>query len=164
MNGERSFSGLSFLVVDDDPEISLTIQRLLRSRGAKQVWRELGVKQAMASVPTPETAPDVIISDCRMSPLSGLHFLQAVRMGLNKNLPRDTPFIMLTGYSEMGTVSAARALDVSGFVMKPASIQTVINAIQKAMSIKPSLRTPEDYQRVPLPSVGNAPRLTSPAA
>ena len=145
---DKLFNGLTFLVVDDNPEIAILAERMLRARGARQVWRETGVKQAMASVLTPQTAPSLILSDNRMTPLTGLHFLQAVRMGINKHIPRDTPFVLMTGFSEVWTVNIARSLDVQGFVAKPASVQTLVQAIQKALSQKFTVKSPDVYHAI----------------
>jgi CheY-like chemotaxis protein len=150
LSSDKLFVGLTFMVVDDNTDIAVLAERMLRARGARQVWRETGVKQAMASVSTTHTSPSLILSDNRMSPLTGLQFLQAIRMGINKYIPRDTPFVLMTGFSEVGTVTTARELDVQGFVAKPASIQTMVQAIQKALSQKFTLKSPESYRAVKL--------------
>lgn len=148
----KPLAGLSIMVVDDDVDVGMTTELTLSSLGARRVWRESGFKSALASVPTPEVAPDLILSDWRMQPLDGLQLLKAVRLGLNKSIPRATPFILLTGFGDMDAVTAAKQLDVNGFVAKPASTLTLQNSIQKAIQGKWTLRAIEDYKRVNLPS------------
>ena len=61
---------------------------------------------------------DLIICDWRMPRMSGLELLIEVR----DEYP-DMPFMMVTGNSDMESVSAAARHDVSAYIRKPYSPQ-----------------------------------------
>jgi CheY-like chemotaxis protein len=63
---------------------------------------------------------DCVITDFNMTPLNGLHLLKAIRTG-DAKCARDTPVLMLTGFSDDYLIASALNLDVNAFVLKPIS-------------------------------------------
>jgi CheY-like chemotaxis protein len=63
---------------------------------------------------------DCVITDFNMAPLNGLHLLKAIRTG-DAKCARDTPVLMLTGFSDDYLIASALNLDVNAFVLKPIS-------------------------------------------
>jgi DNA-binding NtrC family response regulator len=149
---ERPFDGLAFMVVDDSIDMGVMLERVIRKRAARQVWRETCVKSSMSSVKNKQTCPDAIISDYNMKPLTGLHFLQAVRVGVNPLIPRDIPFILISGHGELEVVKCAQELDASGYILKPSSIKRIEDVISAALKKRLTLRDSSFYKNVQLPT------------
>jgi DNA-binding NarL/FixJ family response regulator len=149
---DRPFDGLAFMVVDDSIDMGVMLERVIRKRAARQVWRETCVKSSMSSVKNKQTCPDAIISDYNMKPLTGLQFLQAVRVGVNPLIPRDIPFILISGHGEMEVVKCAQELDASGYILKPSSIKRIEDVISAALKKRLTLRDPSFYKTVQLPT------------
>ncbi len=97
------------------------------------------------------TQVDCIICDCNMPLINGLQFLQAVRMGRNPKIPRNQPFLLLTGHGEADLVKTAIALDVSGYLVKPVAMDKQVGAIDRALKKPIDLKDPTYYQNVPVP-------------
>ncbi len=130
------------------PEMIETISQMLRHHGAVRLFRAAEAEAALAIVRA-EKGVDCIISDFNMSPVSGLQFLGAIRTGLYAEVPRDQRFILLTGHGERDVVLAAQALDVSGYIVKPVSLKTLVQALQRAFSRPLPLKPVNAYKAVP---------------
>ncbi len=96
---------------------------------------------------------DCIITDFNMSPMNGLHLLAAVRTGVAK-CARDTPVLMLTGFSDDHLISAALELDVSAFVLKPVSRDTFNEKLSRVLMRPIELQDAKVYARVAIPDCG----------
>lgn len=141
-------SNKRILIVDDMPEMIETTSQMLRHHGAARLFRAADAEAALAILRA-EKGVDCVISDFNMSPVSGLHFLGAVRTGLHAEVPRDQRFVLLTGHGEKDVVIAAQALDVSGYVVKPVSLKTLIQSLQRAFSRPLQLKPVSAYLAVP---------------
>ena len=78
-----------------------------------------------------------------MKPINGLQLLQGIRLGVNAKIPREQPFIMLTGHSETDVVKAAISLDVQGYVVKPVAPEKLYHTIDKVLTRTITEKTPE---------------------
>jgi diguanylate cyclase (GGDEF)-like protein/PAS domain S-box-containing protein len=99
-DGHRgSQSGLTLLLVDDEPNVIHALKRLFRREG----YRMLTAGSARDALELLAMEPvQVIISDQRMPEMSGVEFLSRV-----KDLYPDTIRIVLSGYSDINTVTEA---------------------------------------------------------
>jgi CheY-like chemotaxis protein len=101
------------LVIDDDPSMRWLLKTLLRSK-YKVVTKDNGMDAfSWLSV---QNIPDLIICDIKMPLMDGLEFLESLAIsGLYKN----TPVIMLTGFSDQQT--RKRCLDLGAYdcLVKP---------------------------------------------
>src|SRR5207245_7488857 len=88
------------LVVDDDPMVATTVQRVLRPEGY-EVDVALGGAQALAQVSA--RRPDLVILDLMMPGIDGLDVCRRLRTDGN------LPILMLTARS--GTADRVRGLD-----------------------------------------------------
>jgi CheY-like chemotaxis protein len=94
-----SQSGLTLLLVDDEPNVIHALKRLFRREG----YRMLTAGSARDALELLAMEPvQVIISDQRMPEMSGVEFLSRV-----KDLYPDTIRIVLSGYSDINTVTEA---------------------------------------------------------
>jgi len=91
-----------------------------------------------------------IITDFNMPKSNGLELLKAVRAG-ETSVPRDTPVILLTGYSDDFVIAAALELDVNAFIVKPVSRKTLQEKLKRVLRSKIDLKAPEAYKQVRLP-------------
>jgi len=91
-----------------------------------------------------------IITDFNMGDVNGLEVLKAIRCGETR-VPRDTPVILLTGFSDDFVVSTALLLDVNAFVLKPVSNRTLWEKIQRVLKTVSPAKDIEHYKDVEIP-------------
>ena len=99
------------LVIDDDPGVRDSMERTLRAAGysvQSAASGEEGFEVARGG------AFDVILSDMRMSGISGLELLRGLR-----DLKVDAAFIIMTGFGTVETAVEAMKLGAVDFVQKP---------------------------------------------
>ncbi len=147
------YSSRRFLIVDDEPFMLNTIERMLKQCKPNAILRATDGISGLKAIKDDFLQVDCIISDCNMQPANGLQFLQAVRMGLNPRIPREQPFIMLTGLGDTDTVKAALTLDVSGYVVKPVALEKLVQTIDRAFERPISLKEPSYYEVAKLPKI-----------
>jgi DNA-binding NarL/FixJ family response regulator len=145
----------SFLLVDDESFMVNLIERVLNQHHAGRILRAANGAVAMDLLQGDRTRVDCIIADLNMQPVNGLQLLQAIRTGTCPNVPRDQPFIMLTGHGDSEAVHTAKALDVHGYILKPISTDRFIKTIGLAFSQPIRLKEARHYRSIKLPH-GNA--------
>lgn len=143
------FSAHSFVVVDDESAILDLMAALLTNAGAKKVYKCKSAQEAQNVLMDSNVKVDCVISDHGMEPVTGLEFLQKIRVGTNLGVSRNIRFLMLTGHGEEEVVKSALALDVDGYVIKPVSQAGLTTSIEKAFARKRMLKSPADYAAVP---------------
>jgi CheY-like chemotaxis protein len=84
----KDLRGLSILVVDDEEDIRLILQRLLTAQNAAVALAANGFEalELLRRMPF-----DVVLSDVKMPGLGGFHLFQEVR-----KLPRAPAFVLIT--------------------------------------------------------------------
>lgn len=137
-----------FLVVDDQSYMIEVIGEILRHYAAEDVVRADSVDTAIVRF-DPHSGFDCIICDFNMKPINGIQFLQAIRAGKLAGIKRDQHFVLLTGHGDMDVVRAAKALDVSGYAVKPVAPDTFIKTITRALTLEHTLKPAADYLKVP---------------
>lgn len=156
MENTPDYSGKRFLIVDDEPFMLGLIDRMLKQCKAGFIAKATDGGSAMRSVKDTFTQVDCIISDCNMKPINGLQLLQGIRVGINPRIPREQPFIMLTGHGETDVVKAALALDTSGYVVKPVAPEKLFQTIDNVFRRPVNLKEPDHYRAIRLPQVQSA--------
>jgi CheY-like chemotaxis protein len=91
-----------------------------------------------------------VITDFGMPIANGLELLKAIRCGETK-MPRDVPVILLTGHSEDYVVAAAMLLDVSAFVLKPVSRDSLWQRIERVLKSEAPVKAMSAYAEVLVP-------------
>src|SRR6478752_1936199 len=114
------------LVIDDDPELRASIERLLRSTGLDT--------QLFASISDffksdPPDGPTCLVLDVRLPGQSGLD-LQRELAEAN----RDLPIIFITGHGDIPMSVQAMKGGAIEFLTKPFRDQDLIDAIQVGLS------------------------------
>jgi len=111
------------LVVDDDPVVSKSFDRVLARRGYAVVTAENG-QEALNKIASEDY--DAVFTDIKMPGMSGLEV--AERMHAKRPW---TPVVIITGYGSPESEARAEAAGVRGFLRKPLSpemIETSLNA------------------------------------
>ncbi len=116
----------SVLVVDDDPNIVLSIEYLLRQAGYDvRVARDgHAALQAVA-----ERAPDLILLDVMLPGRNGYEVCQTIREASGKKIK----IIMLTAKSRDAEQEKGLALGADGYVTKPFSNQGLVERVKRLL-------------------------------
>ena len=120
------------LVVDDSLNIRRIVVDALYRLGFSKVTTAEDAVEAMAKLVffTKTTHRiGLILSDLNMPGPSGLDFLKQVR---GQKDFASLPFLLVTTESEKGAVVEAAALGVSGYIVKPFSLDTLGKKIEGA--------------------------------
>jgi CheY-like chemotaxis protein len=147
MEALPDYRGRQFLAVDDIPAMLDAIGDILRRCGADDVARAAEPQEAIVKLEALASV-DCVISDYNMGPVNGLQLLQAVRMGAVRGIPRDLRFVLVTGHGDLEIVQAAKALDVSAYVVKPMSLANLVKAVDRAFQTRVTLRDVDSYKAV----------------
>jgi CheY-like chemotaxis protein len=126
------FKNLHILIVDDDTAMLDLIEALLKSLGVGTVSRATSGAEAFNLLAKTDKVIDCTLCDYTMANGNGLQLLQAIRMGQVKNCRPDACFVLLTASGDAAVVSVALELDVSGYIVKPATPPKLQAAITKA--------------------------------
>jgi len=121
----------SVLVVDDDPEMAEVVCDVLREAGYEATGVSRGA-EALAIVK--RECPDVLISDLRMSGLSG-HQLQLELKRVAPNLP----VIIITAFGSIQTAVESMKLGAFDYITKPFSNDELLLVVARALEAR-SLR------------------------
>ncbi len=122
----------TILLVDDEPAITRTLKRILRSEGYNVIC-ENSAQKALVAVSNEDV--DVVISDEQMPGMSGNDFLQTIRRE-NPDIIR----IMLTGNAQTDTaVRAINDSDVYRYLNKPCNGLDLAITLRRAIEYKETL-------------------------
>jgi two-component system, NtrC family, response regulator HydG len=127
----------SILIVDDDHEMTAVVCDVLREAGYEAVGASNGA-EALALVK--RECPDVLISDLRMSGLSG-HQLQLELKRVAPNLP----VIIITAFGSIQTAVESMKLGAFDYITKPFSNDELLLVVSRALEAR-SLR--QEVQRL----------------
>ena len=112
------------LVVDDEPNIVLSLEFLMQQAGFDVVTAEDG-ESALASVA--EGAPDLVLLDISLPGISGFDVLEQLRADpAHANLP----IIMLTAHGREVEREKGLALGADDYITKPFSTQALVDKVQ----------------------------------
>ena len=115
----------NILYVDDEPAVGLILQDTLERMGHRAIGAS-NVPQALAALE--RDIVDLIISDYKMPGLSGLEFLELLR-----ELGRDIPLIMLTGFATIEHAVTAIKAGAVDYITKPMQPEQLEHAVTTAL-------------------------------
>lgn len=117
------------LVVDDDPVVGQSFNRVLSRKGYAVITAANG-DEALAKLQSEQY--DVVFTDLRMPGMDGLEVAEQV-----KARQPWTPVVIVTGYGSQPSEDRARAVGVSEFLHKPLSPEMIEDSAAKAMAQAP---------------------------
>ena len=130
MTGER------ILVVDDEPTVLDACARAL-TRRRYEVHTAAGGAEAISRLSSEPF--DLLLTDIKMPDIDGLELV-----GRAHELDPDLPCVILTGHGSLDTAIDSIRLGVSGFVVKPFTLQELMQAVdvplEKARLARESIR------------------------
>ena len=126
------FSGLRFLVLEDEPFIRTLLKQMLRSLGSREVR---GAADGTEGLQLMEEGffPDLVVCDFQMTPMDGLSFVRRVRAAGDPARAR-LPMIMLTASADAEIVRAAASLGIGSLLIKPVSKQLLAHRVSAALT------------------------------
>jgi response regulator RpfG family c-di-GMP phosphodiesterase len=123
---ERVAPPPTVLCVDDEPNILLSLRRVLRNCDCQVVTANGGLEALERMRQTPAA---VVVSDRRMPGMDGVQFLERIREGWPEAVR-----ILLTGHAEMGaTVAAINRGGIFRYISKP------LNEVELAAAVRQGL-------------------------
>ncbi|HKB53472.1 MAG TPA: response regulator [Ramlibacter sp.] len=130
------------LVVDDDPVVGKSFNRVLSGKGYIVVTAEDGY-DALQKLQSENY--DLVFTDLRMPGMNGLEVAERV-----KARQPWTPVVIVTGYGSRTSEERARAAGVTGFLHKPLSPEMIEEST--AMAFEPAPVTAPAAPQAPAPA------------
>lgn len=127
---ERGKTTTTVLVVDDDPDICVALEMLLRYEGF-EVWTAPNGKQALARLEKEQAAGrrcELILTDVKMPDMDGLALLERVRAWAE-----PPAVVMISGHGDVATAVDAVRRGALDFLEKPLDQNRVLVALQNAL-------------------------------
>ena len=138
MNGYR-FDRLKIMVVDDNPHMRKLVVTVLQAFGAIQIFEAADAERAWPMLR--DINPDVVFLDWMMEGMTGLDLVRMMRTSAATPNP-FVPVIMLTGYTQLDHVRAARDAGVNEFLAKPVSARAILTRLTAVIEHpRPFVRT-----------------------
>lgn len=132
-------SRLSFLVLDDNPNMAQIMRVVLKGFGVERTVEAATAAEAFQAVRA--HGIDVAFIDYNLGGLDGLAFLRLIRTAADSPNPY-LPMIMLSAYSEQHRVEAARDAGAHDFLVKPVTPSEVYRKILDVIEHpRPFIRT-----------------------
>jgi len=115
------------LVVDDEAKMQRILEMMLRKMGHEAVCADSGE----AALRELQAAPfDLVLSDLRMSGMSGLDLLRTLREAGN-----DVPLIVMTAYGTIESAVHAMKLGASEYIVRPFDVDALELTIERILSL-----------------------------
>jgi two-component system chemotaxis response regulator CheY len=127
---EYDLSGLSVLIVDDYAPMRTILRSVLKEFAVSRVADTADGEQALEILA--KTGADLIIADYQMAPVDGLELTRAIRKG-SGHIDPYIPVILVSGYTEIHYILAARNAGVNEFLAKPISANLVYSRIRSVI-------------------------------
>ena len=116
---------MQILVVDDDPVVLESCERVLSEEGFELALASSTVE---ALVRLKEGCFDILLIDIKMPEKDGLFLMEQAR----QRCP-DIPVLVMSGYPTPNTISRSTALGAKDFLAKPFTPDELIEAIHSVM-------------------------------
>jgi two-component system chemotaxis response regulator CheY len=120
---------ISFLVADDRAYMRRVIKGILETLGCKRIDEAHHGQEALSIMRS--WAPDIVITEWLLQPVSGLELLRTVRA--EKGNLKFTPIIMITSETRREKVILARNAGVTEYVAKPFNAKSLILRIREVI-------------------------------
>jgi len=112
------------LVVDDEPNILLSLEFLMQQAGFEVTTAE---DAEQAQVLICQQVPDLILLDISLPGMSGFDLLEQLRAD---DATRQLPVVMLTAHGREVEKEKGMALGASDYITKPFSTRELVSRVQ----------------------------------
>mgnify|MGYP002336193238 CR=1 FL=1 len=132
---DNFLTGLTFLVIDDEPDGVHIIELLLERYGAQIIGANngrVGVQLAQ------KNHPHLIISDISMPGMDGWKMINALK---NDEATKDIPVIALTAHAMYGDRERVLAAGFHNYLSKPLKPRTFVEDLMKLLIDLPQFAT-----------------------
>lgn len=136
---------INIVLIEDDWVLGESISELLTITNMKVTWLKDG-KEAVDYLRN--FSPDIIISDLMMPLMDGEELFLKIRKNKKFNA---TPFIMITGNTDIDTKFKQLENGVNDFIIKPFKVKELIFKINNLMVLKDSIENkfiPDPFSKV----------------
>ncbi|AQU82306.1 MAG: response regulator [Halomonas sp.] len=116
------------LVVDDEPNIVLSLEFLMEQAGFEVVTAEDG-EQALEQVSA--ASPDLLLLDISLPGMSGFDVLERLR---SQDATAQLPIIMLTAHGRDVEREKGMALGADDYITKPFSTQSLVEKVKALLA------------------------------
>jgi putative nucleotidyltransferase with HDIG domain len=113
------------LLVEDDESFRELLSKILRNLGHELT---IALHGASGRDMLGLSKFDAIISDIRMPNLSGVELLEWFR-----TRDTETPFILMTGFSDISSIEEAHQLGATGFLTKPFHEEDIVSTLETVL-------------------------------
>ena len=132
------------LIVDDEPDILSVVRRVLEEYGFKTCCftKPYAALEHYSMLPNNH---DLVISDLQMPNINGLEFIRKVKE-INSNVKAilmtssfqmsDSQVLLLPNSNSSSSSSSSLNLKIDEFILKPFSIQNLVELISRHISLK----------------------------
>jgi DNA-binding response OmpR family regulator len=131
MTGDNSMGPKKILIADDEPNIQISLEFLMKREGYAVVLARDG-QEALDAVL--RERPDLVLLDVMMPLKSGFDVCHEVRA--NETV-KDTPIVMLTAKGRDTDVAKGLALGASAYMTKPFSTRELVQKVQSLLAGEP---------------------------
>ncbi|MES1990744.1 MAG: response regulator [Pseudomonadota bacterium] len=129
-------ANIKILVVEDSETMRTLLTALLSAMGIGEIICATNGDEGVAAFAA--HAPDLIITDGMMQPMTGYAMTRAIR-AMHEHNGSDVPVVMLSGHGDPDIVEWARDEGVNDYIVKPVTPQLlyerVLAAIEKPLHI-----------------------------
>lgn len=115
------------LVIEDDPVLGATVQNVLKLNRYDVCYATNGVSGIQKAF---EYSPNLILCDINMVPIDGY---QVYKMLEETSILNKTPFVFLTGNSELQDIRYGMSLGADDYIVKPFNNADLIKTIEKRL-------------------------------
>jgi len=138
----------TILIVDDDPQLRQSFEKLLLEEGHKVLTAANG-EAALELVR--QDPPELVVMDIRMPGMSGLKAFQAMHA-----MEPKLPVIIMTAFGTTETAIEATKLGAYDYVLKPFEIPDILAIIAQALEAGRIMRSKVEVNRPPDTARGEA--------
>ena len=117
----------TILIVDDDPQLRQSFEKLLADEGHTVQTAPTG-EAGIAMVR--EFVPDLVITDVRLPGMNGLETFKAIRQ-----IESKLPVIVMTAFGTTETAIEATKMGAFDYVLKPFEIPDILALIEQALEV-----------------------------
>ncbi len=117
----------SIMVVEDEGVVSIDIRNMLRKAGYDIAAVAFKGEEAVQKAAT--TKPDLVLMDIGLKgDLDGIEAAKKIRESLH------IPVVFLTGFADENTMTKAKEVDPSGFIIKPINEEELRRIIEQTLT------------------------------